>query len=357
MNALLRTIKKNTSSAGMGFAGTTGLIASGLTDIASSLGPFLPWFFLLVLIAAIVTGVLIQKEAAAGGGKMSSSLRQYCNLFLVSFGSLFGSGMLLLTGLFVNQTSGSNILSLLHEIRAGVARVEVKVDTINQGVEGIGQALKVQDISGRSGTGMIGDLAVYRVSLVNEKLMENAECRLILDKKWQQRVSVVDSTCEHFTVKLPTSPILDEAGNSMGDIVQIPFELQVLDPHGKKLASYAQAYSFNNKYRHIVLNLEPAGNHLKLNERRKASIQVRDAEIPDNVACQWGASTIPPITFEPVSENKCKGWLSTEAKEGSYAQRKVMEENEVLGSIYIQLVARGDFTMLGIKEAKFSVSQ
>jgi hypothetical protein len=44
MNAVIRSVNRHTSSAGMGIAGTTGLVASVLTDVAPALGPFLPWF-------------------------------------------------------------------------------------------------------------------------------------------------------------------------------------------------------------------------------------------------------------------------------------------------------------------------
>jgi len=54
-----QAIHRKTSAGGMGFAGATGLVASGLTDLASLLGPILFWFFILASILAVVLAIVI----------------------------------------------------------------------------------------------------------------------------------------------------------------------------------------------------------------------------------------------------------------------------------------------------------
>ena len=359
IRTVLQTVNAHTSTAGMGFAGATGLFASGLTDLASALGPRLPWFVLIVVLGLIVLSIIIRNASIRmrEGNDAPSRLGMYCNIFLVALGSLFGSGILLATGLFVEQSDDSRILSLLNEIKSGVTRVESKVDTVSEGVEGIGQRMSLRDITGRSGTGMIGDDAIFRVSLANERLMEEATCSLRLDAAWQERVSLVDDSCERFTVKLPDRALLDDNNNTLGDVVQVPFVITMHDRRGKMIAEYSGTYPFHNNYRNIRLVLDPPGNRLGINERRRAHIEVENAVIPDGVECHWGNSTHPPINFQPTSSNRCEGWLSTEVEDGSYAHRKLAEEGEQRGAVYIQLQSAGDFSMLGIKEAKFAVTR
>ena len=152
------------------------------------------------------------------------------------------------------------------------------------------------------------------------------------------------------------SPLLDDSGNSLGDIVEVPFSVVMKDRRGDRIAAYSGAYPFHNNYRSIRMILVPPGNRLKINERRKAYISVENALIPDMVECSWNNSSNPPINFHPTSDNKCKGWLSTEVEKDSYPYRKLMEEGEARGSVYVQLQSTGDFTMLGIAEVKFAVA-
>ena len=359
VRAVLLAVNQRTSSAGMGFAGATGLVASGLTDLASVMGPLLPWFILLVILTLTGLSILIRNAvmSIADGSAEPPRLGLYCNVFLVAIGSLFGSGILLATSLFVEQSDGSRILSVLNEIKSGVERVEGKVDTVSEGVEGIGQRVSLRDISGRSGTGKIGDDAIFRISLANENLMDGVSCNLELGTEWQERIEVVNDSCDRFTVRLPDRPLLDDVGNSMGDVVDIPFAVSITDSRGAKIAEYQGAYPIHNNYRTIRLVLDPPGNRLRMNERRKAYVNVENAVIPDMVECDLGNSTNPPISFHPAAANKCEGWLSTEVEQGSYSHRRLMEEGEVRGSIFVQVQSSGDFTMLGIEEVKFAVAK
>lgn len=339
----------------MGFAGAAGLVASGLTDIASSLGPFLPWFCFIAAIALAALGILIRRGERQSGERKSDPprFRAYCQAFVVLLGSLFGSIVLLISGLFTDNTSGSNILAILNETRAGVERVEEKVGEISEGVQGLGETVNIRDISGRSGTGMIGDNAIFQVSLANEALMEGSRCRLQLRGDWQDRVSVLDDSCDSFTVKLPASPLLDAGGSSMGDIVPIPFELEVVSSNNDLIASYENTYPFYNNYRAIKIVLDPPGNRLRINEQRKIRVDVGAAELPDTVECEWSA--IDPISVKPESDNGCIGVLSTSVEIDSYVHKRLLKEGEIRDEIYVQLNSLADFEMLGNSTLKVAV--
>ncbi len=86
MNFILQAVNRHTSKSGMGFAGAAGLVASGLTDIASSLGPFLPWFCFVVAAAVLALAILIRKNElrSAGEGEGSPRQRAYCQTFVVA---------------------------------------------------------------------------------------------------------------------------------------------------------------------------------------------------------------------------------------------------------------------------------
>jgi hypothetical protein len=355
MNRIFTAVKQNTSASGMGFAGATGLVASGLTDIASSLGPFLPWFCVIAAIATLILAFLIRQHVRAASGQATGStrLRAYCQSFVVLLGSLFGSGVLLISGLFTENTSGSHLLSILHEIRSGVERVEEQVGEIGEGVQGLGEAVIIRDISGRSGTGMIGDNAIFQVSLANEALMDGAKCRLTLGKEWQQRVSVVDDSCDSFTVRLPSAPLLDASGSSMGDVIPIPFELEVLNSGNEVIASYAQSYPFHNNYRTIRIVLDPPGNRFKINEQRQIKVDVGEADLPDTVECEW--TVFEPVSISTSSDNGCAGVLSTEVDPDSYVFKRLLDEGEIRDQIYVQLNTAADFVMLGNATLKFAV--
>lgn len=341
----------------MGFAGAAGLVASGLTDIASSLGPFLPWFCFVMAASTLSLAVLIRKNELriAGEGKGSQRQRGYCQIFVVAVGSLFGSVVLMLSGLFVDDGSGSNILSVLNEIRSGVERVEKKVDTVGEGVEGLGESVSILDITGRSGAGKIGDTAVFQISLANERLMDGASCHLQLKGDWVGRISVIDDSCGSFTVKLPSAPLLDANGRSLGDVVPVPFELEVLADDDDVIASYASTYPFHNNYRTIDIVLDPPGNRFKIDQQRKIGVDVGSAELPDSVECEW--TVFAPLIIEGTSENGCVGSLATKVDHDSYFYKQLVEEGDMRDEIYVQINSIADFVMLGNATFKYVISQ
>ena len=355
MRSILRAVNRNTSASGMGFAGAAGLVASGLTDIASSLGPFLPWFCLVAGVATLVLAVLIGRyeKQRKIDAEDPSSVRVYCQSFLVLIGSLFGSIVLLISGLFADGSSGSNIISILNELRSGVARVEQKVDVIDEGVQGLGESISLRDISGRSGTGKIGDNAMFEVSLANSRLMDGASCALNVPEEWQDRVAVLDDACDNFAVRLPTSPVLDSSGSSVGDIVSIPFELQVVDKKGNIVASYDDSYPLHNNYRTIDILLDPAGNRLKINEKREIRVDVGNAELPDTVECEW--TVFEPLSIRPTSDNGCVGELSTVVDSDAYVYKRLLKEGEIRDEIYVQVNSAADFSMLGNATFKYAI--
>lgn len=355
MKAIFRAVRRHTSKSGMGFAGATGLVASGLTDIASALGPFLLWFCVITAVAAVVIALVIRRSEMRAPDPSAGSprLRVYCQSFLVLLGSLFGSAVLLTSGALAGTTSGSNILSMLEGIRSGVERVEEKVGEIGEGVQGLGEAVVVRDMSGRSGTGKIGDNAVFQVSLANERRMAGVSCRLRLSGEWQDRISVIDDACASFTVRLPVAPLLDASGNSMGDIVPVPFALEVVDTHGEVIASYANSYPLHNNYRTIDIALDPPGNRFKVNERRAIRVDVGNAELPDSVECEW--TVFDPVRITAQSDNGCVGVLSTELDSDSYAYKRLVKEGEIRDQIYVQINAVANLAMLGNATMRFTV--
>ena len=74
-------------------------MASALTDIASVLGPILPWFFVVVAGLAIVVALRIERAEVAGvaAGGEPPKTKGLCQTLLVLIGSLFGAGVLLVT--------------------------------------------------------------------------------------------------------------------------------------------------------------------------------------------------------------------------------------------------------------------
>jgi len=353
-----QAIHRKTSAGGMGFAGATGLVASGLTDLASLLGPILFWFFVLASIVAVILAVTIHvgERAAVETGQEPPRLGLYCHSLLALLGALFGSGILLITGLFQGNTDGSQLLALLRDTTESVGRIETKVGEIDTQVEGIGQQVHLRDISGRSGAGMIGDVTTFQISLENQNLMDGASCKLEVAQEWQSRIEIRDDSCEAFQVHLVNSPVLDESGKSAGDVLQVPYTVSLLSEAGDVLGTATGIYAFHNNYRSIELKLEPSGNRLKVNERRRAEVATPGAEIPDGVECEWNDSTNPIIKFIPDSANQCVGWLSTEVDDGAYAYKDLAAAGEKRGEVYLQLVTSSDFEMLGIVELKFKVS-
>lgn len=347
----------------MGFAGAAGLFASGLTDIASSLGPFLPWFCFVMGGGALLFAILIYRyeRQRADDAVDPPRVRAYSQTFSVLLGGLFGSVVLMIAGLLAEDTSGSRIISIANEIRSGVQRVEAgveriegKVDQVTVGVDGLGESMSIRDVTGRSGTGKIGDVAVFEVSLANERLMLGAQCRLSLPSEWRDRVQQVDDSCDTFTIRLPTSPVVDEAGRSLGDIVPVPFELTVVDSDEKVIASYADTYPLHNNYGTIRIDVEPAGNRWVIGERRRIRVDVGDAELPDSVECEWTA--FEPVSIEPTSSNGCEARLSTEVDRDAYAYKRLSEEGRIRDEIYVQLNTAADFTMLGNATFRYAVS-
>jgi len=360
MRTVLRAVGRHESTRGMGLFGATGMLASSLTDIASVMGPALPWFCVLAAGALVVAAIQIKRNEAIfeNTSVEPRNLPRYCHVFMIAMGSLFGAGMLYICGLFVPDSSNSNIIALLTSIQASVERVETKVDTVNENVRAvgedvrkIGEGVELVDISGRSGTGMLGDTATFQVKTANASLLDDAKCVLELDEQWQPLVTVLDDSCDRFTVQLPAAPLLDANGKSMGDVVAIPFRLAAVDAKGKQVVSYENTYPLQNNYRTINVALEPAGNRLKLGERRRARVDVGPAELTDAVECEW--NVVEPMSFEPTSTNRCEGWLSTEAEPDSYAARKLREDGEQRDAFYVQINTASDLTMLGITEFKY----
>lgn len=363
LRPVVRAVARHESTAGMGFFGATGIFASSLTDLASVLGPALPVFCVLAAVVVVLATVQIhRREAVYEQTKVEPpGMARYCHVFLVAIGSLFGTGMLVVCGLFVDDSSDSTIIALLTSLQASVERVETKVDQVDdtvravgEDVRGIGKGIDLIDISGRSGTGMIGDTATFKVAMANNSLMTDARCLLQLAEQWRPLVTVLDESCDQFTVQLPTAALLDANGHSLGDVVPIPFQLEVLDESGSLIVSYENTYPFQNQYRTLNVVLEPAGNRLKLNERRRARVDVGPAELSDALECDW--NVVAPLSFEPTSANRCEGWLSTEADPNSYPVRKLREDGEMRDTMYVQLNSASDFTMFGITEFRYSLT-
>lgn len=355
MNSVLRAVKRNTSASGLGFAGTTGLVASGLTDIASNLGPFLSWFVVIAALTAAALALLIgrHEKTVSGESEDPPLLRAYCHTFVVLLGSLFGSIVLMTSGLFTDNSQGSNLLAVLHEIQSRVEDVDQRVGEVQEGVQGLGETVMLRDLSGRSGTGKIGEKAMFDVSLANNRLLNGATCRLRLPEEWQDLVKVEDDSCARFTVQLPTSPVLDANGQSRGDIVSIPFELDVVDADGAVIASYSESYPLYNNYGTISIVLDPPGNRFKIDETRKIHVDVGGAELPDAVECEW--TLFEPVSIESTSKNGCSGILSTAVDKDSYVYKRLTDEGEIRDEIYVQLNSTADFSMLGNSTLSFAV--
>jgi len=355
MKSVLRAVIRNTSASGLGFAGTTGLVASGLTDIASSLGPFLSWFVAIAAAAALVLAFLIARHEKRPdkGPSDPPSIRAYCHAMVILLGSLFGSGVLIATGLLTGNSKGSNLFALVNELQSSVEHVEQQVGEVQEGVQGLGESVMLRDKSGRSGTGKIGDKAIFEVSLANNRLMNGARCRLTLPDDWQDLMTVENDSCASFTVQLPTSPVLDASGKSRGDIVAIPFDLDVVDSGGNVIASYSDSYPLYNNYGSIGIVLDPPGNRFQINEEREIRVDIGGAELPDTVECEW--TVFEPVTIETVSDNGCVGRLSTAVDPDSYVYKRLVDEGEIRDDIYVQLNSAADFAMLGNSTLGFVV--
>ena len=357
MKRLLRTVDKHTSAGGLGFAGAGGLVASGLTDIASAMGPFLTWFVVLASIMAIVLGVAIirldRREPEQDPGK-PSSLGTYCHVFVVLVGALFGSAVLLASSLFTDNEEGSNILAIVAGLRGDVQRVEEKVTEVQEGVEGLGESIVFRDISGRSGTGKIGQTAKFAITLANERRMEDTTCELEVDAPWNDHVEVIDDTCHNFTVQLPKAPVMDENGRSMGDIVSIPFELKVFDKGGDEISSYANVYPLHNTFGTIEIAIDPPGNRFNIDETRTLRVDVGESELTDAMECEWTA--FDPVKITPTSDNGCIAELSTHVDKESYVYKRLQDEGRIRDEIYVQINSAADFTMIGNATMGFVVS-
>lgn len=360
MGRILHAVNKHTSAGGLGFAGAGGLVASGLTDIASALGPFLWWFVAIASILAIVLAVAIARnERRLAGAESAESAESprislYCHGFVVLLGSLFGSVVLLASGLFTDNTEGSNILAIVKGLRSDVQRVEGKVEQVQEGVEGLGESVVFRDISGRSGTGKLGQTAKFAITLANERRMQGVRCELSVDAPWDKHVDVIDDRCDTFTVQLPKVPVLDDAGRSLGDIVSIPFELRVLDADDEEVSRYANVYPLHNNYGTIQITVDPPGNRFRLDETRTLRVDVGEAELTDAVECEWTA--FDPVKIKPTSDNGCVAELDTHVEAGSYVLRRLQDEGRVRDEIYVQINSAADFAMLGNATMGFVVS-
>lgn len=363
MKSVFRAVRRNASASDMGFAGAAGLFASGLTDIASSLGPFLPWFCFVMAAGLLLFALLIDRyeRQRTEGAADPPRVRAYSQAFSVLLGGLFGSVVLMIAGFLAGDTSGSSIISIANDIRSGVERVEEgvervedKVDQVSVGVDGLGESMSIRDVTGRSGTGKIGDVAIFEVSLANERLMQGAQCRLSLPAEWRSRVEQLDDACDTFTIRLPVSPVVDDDGHSLGDIVPVPFELSVVDADENVIASYSDSYPLHNNYGTVRIRVEPAGNRWTVGERRRIRVDVGDAELPDSVECEWTA--FEPVSIEPTSPNGCEAALSTAVDRDAYVYKRLLDEGRIRDEIYVQLNTAADFTMLGNATFRYAVT-
>jgi hypothetical protein len=76
----LRAINEHTSAGGLRRAGAGGLIASGLTDLASALGPFLSWFVVIASVLTLALGIMISRheKRAVKTEAPARSVKQRC---------------------------------------------------------------------------------------------------------------------------------------------------------------------------------------------------------------------------------------------------------------------------------------
>jgi len=364
MGRVLRAVNEHTSAGGLGFAGAGGLVASGLTDLASAMGPFLAWFVVIASVLTILLAIAIsrhEKQAGAPDTARSPRIGFYCHAFVVLLGSLFGSVVLLASGLFTDNSEGSNLVAIVKGLRSDVQRVEERVsdvqDTVGdvqEGVQGLGESVVFRDISGRSGTGKIGQQARFAITLANERRMEGVRCELSVQAPWEDHVEVVDDRCDSFTVQLPKAPVLDNAGRSMGDVVSIPFELIVVDDNGQVVSSYANSYPLHNNYGTIEITLDPPGNRFRIDETRSIRVDVGDAELTDAVECEW--TVFDPVRITPVSDNGCVAELDTHIDKNAYVYKRLQQEGRIRDDIYVQINSVADFSMLGNATLTFQVS-
>ena len=357
MKKLLRTVDRHTSAGGLGFAGAGGLVASGLTDIASTMGPLLTWFVVIASIMTIVLGIAItrlDRQEPERDSSKPSSLGTLCHVFVVLVGALFGSAVLLASSLFTDNEDGSNILAILAGLRSDVQRVEEKVAEVKEGVAGLGESIVFRDISGRSGTGKIGQTAKFAITLANERRMDDATCELEVDAPWDDYVEVIDDTCHNFTVQLPKVPVMDENGRSMGDIVSIPFRLIVSDRRGDEISSYANVYPLHNTFGTIEIVVDPPGNRFNIDETRTLRVHVGESGLTDAMECEWTA--FDPVKITPRSDNGCIAELSTHVDKNSYVYKRLRNEGRIRDEIYVQIDSVADFTMIGNATMGFVVS-
>jgi hypothetical protein len=364
MGRLFRAVSRHTSAEGMGFAGAGGLVASGLTDLASVLGPFLTWFVVVASVSTLLLGFVIsrhEKRVANSDVAAPSRIRFYCHSFVVLLGSLFGSIVLLASGLVTDNEDGSNILALVSGLRDDVQRVEERVGEVQdsvgevqEGVEGLGEAVVFRDITGRSGTGKIGQQAKFAITLANERRMQDVSCELSVQPPWDDHVAVVDDTCDTFTVQLPQAPVLDDSGRSLGDVVAIPFELRVVDSNNDVVSRYANSYPLHNNYGTIDIVLEPPGNRFRVDESRAIRVDVGDAELTDAVECEW--TVFDPVKIRTTSANGCIAELDTRVDKDSYVYKRLVEEGRIRDDIYVQINSAADFSMLGNATLTYQIS-
>lgn len=357
MGRVLKAVNEHTSASGLGFAGAGGLIASGLTDLASAMGPFLTWFVVIASILTITLAIVIarhERRVALPDGAKSPRIGTYCHAFVVLLGSLFGAVVLLVSGLFTDNTEGSNLMAIVQGLRSDVQRVEERVSDVQEGVEGLGESIVFRDISGRSGTGKIGQQAKFAITLANERRMQGVSCELSVQPPWDDHVEVVDDRCDTFTVQLPKAPVLDDAGRSMGDVVSIPFELIVVDENDEIVSRYANAYPLHNNFGTIEIALDPPGNRFRIDETRSIRVDVGDAELTDAVECEW--TVFDPVKITPTSDNGCVAELDTHVDKDSYVYQRLQSEGRIRDDIYVQINSVADFSMLGNATLTFQVS-
>ncbi len=357
MGRVLRTVNRYTSASRLGFAGAGGLVASAMTDLASVLGPFLVWFVVLVSVLTLILGFLISKHekiVANDASVKSPQIGLFCHSFVVLLGSLFGGAVLLASSLFTDNSDGSNIVALVNSLRSDVMRVEEKVDEVQKGVKGLGEAVVFRDISCRSGTGKIGQTAKFAVTLADEGRMRGVRCELSVTPPWNDHVEVLDDRCDSLTVQLPKAPVLDNKGRSLGDVVSIPFELRVLDANDEEISRYSNNYPLHNNYGSIEIVLDPPGNRFRIDEARTIRVDVGNGVLTDDVECEWTA--FDPIKIARVSSNGCIAELDTHTDKTSYVFRRLQDEGRIRDDIYVQINTAADFTMLGNATLGFLIS-
>jgi hypothetical protein len=356
ISRIIYALQQHSSAPSIGFAGVSGLVVSAIIDIASAIKPMIPGLLVVSALAVTALGFLIFRGTLSedAGEQASGRMRLYCQSMLVAVGSGFGALMLIITANIINNDDGSTLMALSDQIASGFQRIEEQVDDVARQVEGVGKqvgsmsdVVRVRDISGLSGTGMIGDAVAFKISLTDSSSMSDRICKLHIDEPWSQQIETIDTACERYTVRLPKTPRLNEDGSFSEAIISIPYKITVQDKDGTMIGSFSEVYIFNNNYRDLQLGLRPPGNRLTLNDKRKLSVQAMGEPIPSGLECD--VSVYDGLHYEPTKENKCEGWLLTATDPNDYHYKRIMKEGEIRSSLSVQVISAADFQMIGIK--------